>query len=409
MRHHIGAVLLCIALTSACLDPIQSTRDTDSECGEAHPEACPAPPPRGLAKTVAVGKQHACALLETGGVRCWGGTGLVGDGTRALRATAVDVRGLSRGVLMIGAGAEHTCALMEGGTVRCWGGNSQFQLAIGNTASALEPISIGKLGSNVVGLAVGDEHSCSLHTGGSVTCWGNNDDLQLGVDPENMPPGKTPTPVVVAGLPGDVTSIAAGGKHTCVATVEGQAWCWGDNTYGALGDGQAAPLLRSLPVQVQGLSGPVRSLTAGTSHTCARVGDGDIECWGLNASGELGDDTALNRVVPVRPAGLPSDMRQVRAGGGSTCALSLDGRARCWGVNNVGQLGDGTLLHRPAPVSVSDLGGEVVDVDTGTSNTCAVLRDGRVQCWGGNGSGQLGDGTQTDRTAPVVVQGLGAP
>ncbi|WP_342378033.1 hypothetical protein NVS55_01740 [Myxococcus stipitatus] len=412
MKHRVGVFLVCTALTSACLDPIQSTPTPppETDCQADVPPSCPPPQPRGLARKVTVGKQHACALLETGGVRCWGGTGLAGDGTLALRATAVDVRGLTQGVLAVSAGGEHTCALLEGGQVRCWGSNNRFQLCLPDTANpALEPKPVIDLNTDVVALAVGGEHSCTLHATGAVMCWGNNDDIQLGLPSIDIPNDKSPKPLAVRGLPSNLTSITAGDRHTCVASSDGKAWCWGDNRYGALGDGKSGPGVRSGPVQVQGLSGPVRALTAGASHTCARVGEGTIECWGLNASGELGDDTALNRAVPVRPVGLPSDIQVVRAGGGSTCALSPDGRARCWGANGEGQLGDGTLLHRPAPVSVSDLGGEVVDVDSGASNTCAVLKDGRVQCWGGNATGQLGDGSQTDRKTPVVVQGLGAP
>lgn len=117
MKRRFGLLVLLLASTSACLDPIRST--TAEDCDEDG-ASCPAPDSgqRGLARKVSVGSQHACALLETGGVRCWGGVGLVGDGTRALRASAVDVRGLGSGVLAIAAGGQHTCAVVEGGTVR---------------------------------------------------------------------------------------------------------------------------------------------------------------------------------------------------------------------------------------------------------------------------------------------------
>ncbi|MCP3163256.1 RCC1 domain-containing protein [Myxococcus qinghaiensis] len=406
MKHRVGLLVLLLASTSACLDPIRST--TDPGCDEDG-ASCPDPDTdtgqRGLARQVSVGSQHACALLETGGVRCWGGTGLVGDGTRALRASAVGVRGLGSGVLAIAAGGQHTCAVVEGGTVKCWGDNSLGQLGNGNTMASLEPVDVPGAGTNVVAVAVGLAHSCSLHAGGQVMCWGANDFFQLGWELV----GKTPRPVQVLGLPENLTVLAAGARHTCAATTDGEAWCWGDNSEGALGNGLTSPTPEPGVGRVRGLTGPVRALTAGLGHTCARVGTGDIECWGRNDRGELGDDTALDRTIPVRPLELPSTMRQVRAGNEFTCALDAQERVHCWGRNEEGQLGDGTLIHRPAPVEVTALGGAVVDLSAGVTSTCAVMRDGQVRCWGDNAAGQLGDGTQSDRVAPAVVQGLGVP
>ncbi|WP_426733969.1 RCC1 domain-containing protein [Myxococcus faecalis] len=406
MKRRVAPILLLLtALTGACLDPIRSA-PTDACVEDTEP--CPEPDtePRGVARKVTVGRQHACALLESGGVRCWGGTGLVGDGTRALRASAVAVKGLSTGVLGVSAGADHTCAVLEGGTVRCWGDNTSGQLGQASLSSSLEPLDVGGVGSNVLTVASGEAHTCALHAGGQVTCWGDNSRLQLGASEVS---GRSYTPVEVRGLPANLTVLAAGAYHTCAATTAGEAWCWGDNTYGELGDGLAGVGLKSPPVRARSLALPVRALTAGKGHTCARVGDGAVECWGFNASGALGDDTALDSTVPVRPVGLTADMRQVRAGTGFTCALSAEGRVRCWGLNEAGQLGDGTRVHRAAPVDVSGLANEVVDLGTGVTSTCTVLRDGRVQCWGANAAGQLGDGTQTERAGPVEVQGLEAP
>ncbi|NTX05516.1 chromosome condensation regulator RCC1 [Myxococcus sp. CA040A] len=404
MKRRVGLLVLLLASTSACLDPIRST--TAEDCDE-DVAACPDTDTeqRGLARQVSVGSQHACALLETGGVRCWGGVGLVGDGTRALRAQAVDVRGLGSGVLALAVGGQHTCVVVEGGTVRCWGDNSLAQLGNNTTMAALEPVDVPGAGTNAVTVVSGLGHSCSLHAGGQVMCWGENNLFQLG----GAYAGKAPRPVPVLGLPANLTVLASGANHTCAATADGEAWCWGDNTYGALGNGLANPTPEPGAVRVRGLSGPVRALTAGLSHTCARVGMGDLECWGFNREGQLGDDTALDSVTPVRPVGLSSTMRQVRAGNSFTCALDAEGRVRCWGLNGDGQLGDGTRIHRAAPVEVTALGDDVVDLSAGATSTCAVMRDGQVRCWGANALGQLGDGTQSDRVEPAVVQGLGAP
>ncbi|NMO18212.1 chromosome condensation regulator RCC1 [Pyxidicoccus fallax] len=403
MKRSLSSVLVLL-LCGACLDPIRGAADL--ECTpEVSATACQPPEQRGQARKVTVGTRHACALLETGGVRCWGDAGLVGDGTRAPRPTAVDVRGLGSGVLSVSAGGQHTCAVLEGGTVRCWGDNSRGQLGTGDTQASLEPVEVPGLGANVTSVTAGQSHSCALHAGGQVTCWGANDRLQLG--------GGTLThstrAVLVEGLPANLTALTAGATHTCASTAAGEAWCWGSNTSGELGDGQSGVDRSSGPVRVDGLPGPSRALATGGGHTCARVGDGEVACWGSNATGALGDDTALDSVSPVRPVGLASGVRQVRAGWAFTCAVVADGDVRCWGQNQSGQLGDGTRLHRAAPVRVAGLPEEAEDVAAGMTSACAVLRDGRVWCWGGNAQGQLGDGTQMDRVAPVAVEGLDAP
>lgn len=396
--------VLVALLCCACLEPIRGTADGTCTPGR-EAAACQALEQRGLARKVTVGSQHACALLETGGVRCWGGTGLVGDGTRALRATAVEVRGLGSGVLAVSAGEQHTCAVLEGGAVRCWGDNSRGQLGTGDTQASLEPVEVPGLGANVVAVACGQSHSCALHAGGQVTCWGANDRLQLGGGSVTHSSHAVP----VEGLPANLTALTAGATHTCASTAAGEAWCWGSNSSGELGDGQSGTGRSSGPVRVEGLPGPARALAPGGGHTCARVGDGEVACWGSNVTGALGDDTALDSVRPVRPVGLSPGVRQVRAGWAFTCAVGADGGVRCWGQNQSGQLGDGTRLHRAAPVRVTGLPEEAVDIAAGMTSACAVLRGGRVWCWGGNAQGQLGDGSQTDPVAPVAVEGLDAP
>lgn len=403
MKRAIPCLFLAL-LGGACLEPIRGTADL--ECTpEVSASVCQPFAQRGVARKVTVGSQHACALLETGGVRCWGGTGLVGDGTRALRPIAVDVRGLGSGVLAVSAGDLHTCAVLEGGTVRCWGDNSRGQLGTGDTQPALEPVEVPGLGDNVVTVATGQAHTCALHAGGQVTCWGANDRLQLGGGSVTQ----SLRAVLVEGLPANLTALTAGATHTCASTAAGEAWCWGSNTSGELGDGLSGVDRSSGPVRVEGLPGPARALASGGGHTCARIGDGDVACWGSNATGALGDDTALDSVRPVRPVRLPPAIRQVRAGWAFTCAVGPEGDVRCWGQNQGGQLGDGTRLHRAAPVRVTGLEGEAEDVAAGMTSACAALRDGRVRCWGGNAQGQLGDGSQTDRVSPVTVEGLDAP
>jgi hypothetical protein len=143
------------------------------------------------------------------------------------------------------------------------------------------------------------------------------------------------------------------------------------------------------------LPGARISAHATGSHTCAVKADGGVRCWGVNASGQLGDGTTIERSQPVQVAGL-GGVVAVAAGGFHTCALHVNGSVSCWGLNSSGQLGDGTTTQRNAPVQVTGLT-EVVAIAGGQLHTCALLSGGTVQCWGLNSSGQLGNGT----TIPV--------
>jgi len=219
--------------------------------------------------------------------------------------------------------------------------------------------------------------------------------------PRVTPAAVSATPVAVRGLSG-ATALAAGGAHICALLQTGTVQCWGRNFAGQLGDGTSGGS-RATPVAVRGLSG-VTVLVAGSAHTCALLQTGTVQCWGLNDNGQLGDGTTANRATPVAVRGL-SGVTALAAGGAHTCALLQTGTVQCWGSNFSGQLGDGTTTDRLTPAVVSGLSG-VTALAAGWDHTCAVLQTGTVQCWGSNFSGQLGDGTTTDRLTPVAVSGL---
>ncbi len=151
-------------------------------------------------------------------------------------------------------------------------------------------------------------------------------------------------------------------------------------------------------------------VSAGNSHTCAVLTDGSARCWGYNVYGQLGDGTTTNRSSPAAVDLGGAMATQVSAGRDHTCALLTDGSVRCWGYNGSGQLGDGTMTNRSSPVEVA-LGTATVtatQVSAGYDHTCAVLTDGSVRCWGYNFYGQLGDGTMTQSSSPVEVDLGGA-
>ncbi|KAB2840761.1 MAG: hypothetical protein F9K47_12855 [Burkholderiales bacterium] len=247
-------------------------------------------------------------------------------------------------------------------------------------------------------LAAGFWHTCALATGGGLKCWGDNEDGQLG---DNSAVSRL-SPVDVAGLSG-VTEVAAGGFHTCALLSNGGVKCWGDNAYGQLGDNSTTD--RRTPVDVAGLTG-VTAITAGIYHSCALLNSGGVKCWGRNNYGQLGDNTTTNRPVPTDVPALTGVSSVVGGGGGwHSCALLSGGAVKCWGRNNYGQLGDGSTTNRSAPVGVSGLSGATA-IAGGGVHSCALLSGGGVKCWGHNGDGQLGDASTTGRQTPVNVVGL---
>jgi alpha-tubulin suppressor-like RCC1 family protein len=201
-----------------------------------------------------------------------------------------------------------------------------------------------------------------------------------------------------------VTQIEAGERHSCALTESGGVQCWGRNEFGQLGDGTTSP--RNQPVDVFGLTSGIAQISAGAGHTCALTVTGGVKCWGLNNSGQLGDGTAAPRVAPVDVVGLASGVAAIAAGGSHTCALTTAGGVKCWGFNGNGAVGDGTQVNRSTPVDTQGLLTGVSRMNAGGGHTCAVTTAGGVKCWGYNFGGALGDGTTTARVSPVDVSGL---
>ncbi|MBI3960814.1 MAG: RCC1 repeat-containing protein, partial [Chloroflexi bacterium] len=224
-----------------------------------------------------------------------------------------------------------------------------------------------------------------------------------------------PPPARAQGLPqtavplSDIVQVAAGGQHTCALTTGGGVKCWGYNSSGQLGDGSTTD--RSYPVDVVGLGSGVAAIATGGSHTCALTIGGGVKCWGDNYSGQLGDGTSgylTSKSSPVDVVGLSAGVAGIAAGGRGTCALITGGGVKCWGENGYGQLGDGSTTNRSAPVDVTGLGSGATVVAVGGTHTCAITTTGEVKCWGWNFGGQLGDGSTQDRSSPADVSGLGS-
>lgn len=363
------------------------------------------------AMRISAGFAHSCQVNEDGTVRCWGannvgqlGNGLLGNGIAANEPTRIPVLVITSPntplttVVSIEAGGNHTCALLADGTVRCWGANGNGQLGNDALTNRLTPVAVSGL-TNAVALAAGVNHTCALLGDGTVRCWGSNGGGQLGI---GIFGGNRLTPVAVSGLT-NVTALEAGAQNTCALLANGTVRCWGVNNFGQLGDGTT--LSRSVPTTVSGLSNVI-AVAAGGSHTCALLVNGIARCWGVNGSGRLGDGTTVNRLTPVTVSGL-IDAVDIETGSAHTCALHSSGTARCWGLNGSGQIGDGTTVNRLTQVQVGGFE-NAVNITAGGSHTCALLADGSAKCWGANQSGQLGiSNTAPTNIAPTPVLGGG--
>jgi alpha-tubulin suppressor-like RCC1 family protein len=215
-------------------------------------------------------------------------------------------------------------------------------------------------------------------------------------------------PTRVAGLSG-VTAIASGDGHVCALLSGGSMRCWGRNNQGQLGRGTFDDDTRSegepelFPAPVAGLDG-ARAVAAGYEHTCALRG-GSVVCWGSNTKGQLGNGTNVDSARPVAVTGL-TGAAAITAGGEHTCALMEGGSVRCWGSNSDGQLGSGRsageMVVSTVPVPVVELSG-VTSIAAGYGHTCALLSDRTVRCWGRNGTAQLGSGSLSSSPTPVPV------
>lgn len=241
---------------------------------------------------IAVGEGHACAIVGAG-VKCWGNNvyGALGDGTRTDRSTPVDVIGLGSGVQAIGAGDLFSCALTDGGAVKCWGHNTHHQLGDGTVKSQSVPVNVARLGVNVEAIDVGNIHACALTTAGSVKCWGNNEAGLLG-DGTTTPQA---TPVEVSGLASGVKQIAVGGFTACALRGSDAPLCWGEVDMDVFNDS-----VQLTPTPIDGLAADVIEVDiSDAAHACARTDTGQVECWGHNGYGQLGDGSRVFRATPV--------------------------------------------------------------------------------------------------------------
>ncbi|MFC7531511.1 RCC1 domain-containing protein [Actinoplanes sp. GCM10030250] len=369
--------------------------------------AGPAGPQRtdGSAARLVAGNSHTCQLDGNGKAYCWGegDHGRLGNGSvvSQTRPTAVEA---PAGVTLtqLAAGGSHTCGLGNDTKSYCWGRGYKGQLGNSGVADQARPVAVrAPAGVVFTQLVAGDEHTCGLAGDSRAYCWGDGDYGQLG----NADLVRQMTPEVVNAPAGvTFTRLAAGGVHTCGLGADTKAYCWGNGVYGQLGNGGTVGQLS--PVAVDAPAGVIfTELAVGRFHTCGLAGDHQAYCWGEEGSGALGDGGTDDRSRPVAvsaPAGV--SFIQLAAGNGHTCGLGSDTRAYCWGSGGSGALGDGGTDDRSRPVAVqAPAGVAFTQLAAGEDHTCGLTGAAKVYCWGAGRSGALGDGGTADRSRPVAV------
>jgi len=364
---------------------------------------------------VALGDEHTCVIKDDGTVWCFGGNsdGQLGNSSYLSSDSTAPVQiagfGAGRTAVKIAAGERHTCALLDNSTVWCWGAGGSNELANGGVQS-FNPVQVPLgAGLTATNLFVGGRVSCALTSDNRLTCWGQNHKGQMGNGTTQVNGGVAPT--AVSNIPTSFVPVHVdpGGRHVCAAATAGAVWCWGDDDRHQLGTAADGAIAVNVPGPVDTVTG-ARSVATGLEYSCAVGTDNTVACWGRNNLGQLGRGslTPATSAAPVTvTVGAP--VARVAAGKAFACALTTAGAVWCWGDNAAGQVGDANAASpRTSAALVSGLGGTAVDVVAGGSHACAVLSTGDVRCWGDNSFGQLGMGGADygNRDAPATVATL---
>ena len=301
----------------------------------------------------------------------------------------------------IAGGGYHTCLMFPDQSLRCAGENNWGQLGNGGFANSAIPVSVvGISTASMVGTGI--EHTCSLLADGTIRCWGTNYVGQLG---DGTTAGLSELPKPVQGI-ANAVGLAVGGFHNCALLSDRTVKCWGRNQDGQVGNGDNTTDVRAPNLPVSGLAS-VAAITAGGYHSCALMPDSSVRCWGRNTRGQLGDGTdSFFASTPVAVNGMTNAV-SVSGGFYHTCAALRDGTVQCWGDNDSGQIGN-ALAYSNVPMTVAGISNAVA-VSSGSYHSCALLTDATVRCWGRNTNGQLGNGATTNSSTPVLVNGLAGP
>ncbi|MCL2862085.1 MAG: leucine-rich repeat protein [Firmicutes bacterium] len=376
-------------------------------------------------RIVSTGGNHSFSIDEQGNLWAWGnnyfgqlGDGYFGqlqDGTIVGRSSPIQINSGRLGnakVISISSSASHSLAIDEFGNIWAWGNNNWGQLGNGTTMRSPIPLQISA-GMRFTNVLAGDGNSFALDAQGNLWAWGLNNFGQLGNGTTES--SLFPTIVNTAGRINNarVVSVSTGTNHSLAIDEFGNLWAWGSNANGRLGDGTAMGRTSPVRINTAGRINNARivSISAGNGHSLAIDEFGNLWAWGLNSYGQLGDGTTTSRNSPVQISievrGENVKVVSISAGNEHSLAIDEFGNLWAWGLNNYGQLGEGTTTNRLAPVQISiEVSGEnvkVVSISAGVGHSLAIDEHGNIWAWGLNNHGQLGDGTRVNKLEPVQI------
>ncbi|MBN2724387.1 MAG: hypothetical protein JXR95_09980 [Deltaproteobacteria bacterium] len=356
-------------------------------------------------QTISTGNSHTCAIDSNGKVWCWGNN-LSGQlGNNSIQSSDIPEEVILEEQTTINSadgGDNSTCALDDSGDAWCWGSNLYGQLGNNETTDSLVPVEVEMpAGITFTAISTGSYFSCAIDTEGQIWCWGSNNYGQLG----NNLSVNSPVPVEIHNPDNKFfTSLNAGSAHVCALDDSGKPWCWGSNLYGQLGINTTndSPVPVAVLIQENLI---LNSISCSDGNSCALDNSGNAWCWGRNNYGQIGNNSTLQALTP-KSVDMPesTSFSSIGAGKSHNCALDTSGNAWCWGANNLGQLGiDSTSgwgypveVHMPENTTFSA-------ISTGVAHNCALADNNRVWCWGFNSNGQLGVGDSVTRTLPALT------
>lgn len=335
---------------------------------------------------VSAGRSSTCGRTSAGAWYCWGSGsgGELGDGRYEDSGSPVRVAG-GIDFTAVSVGGVHACGLAADGVAYCWGTNYWGQL--GGVPANFKYSTLQRVSGTLrfTQIVAGDQHTCGLTTTRSVFCWGRNDSGQIG----NGTTSDATVPMPVSGGL-SFAQVESRYYHNCGQTIDRAVYCWGLNTYGNF-DG--SPFTNRITPTRVATGFQFSALTLGTYHNCGLIATGEAFCWGNGTSwGTLG--TGSLGVFSPAPLAVVGSRRflQIDAGWGHTCGVETTGNLYCWGLNNYGQLGIGTLTDAASPQRVT-IPGTVAEVAVGLEHSCARTISGELYCWGNNAFRQLGVGS----------------
>lgn len=394
-----------------------------------------------IPKKIAASLMHTCALSEDGRVKCWGynGDGRSGSGDRISHGLHPETMGKNLPIVDLGTdvkasdicvGNDHSCIATNDGKVKCWGRNTDFGalgqgVAVDSNVKMGDALPFTNLGKDFYAdsVACSNWSSCALSKDGRVKCWGQNSSGNWGIGsianrgskPEDMGDALTTLPVTKP-----VLSLSKADSTMCAVTADG-ARCWGDNSYGQLGQGttvrvlgdtlaSAGDKIPTILLEPSNVAISIIKISSANMFSCALYKiNGQpathVKCWGWNLFGQLGLGDLKDRGRMPMGGNLPyvtldiDELIDIQVHQGSTCVLSRTGRVKCWGNNSGGQLGLGDTESRGTTPGNS--GKNVPDVDLGlpakalssgesSNSSCAILINNAVKCWGRGDFGNLG-------------------